>query len=78
MAELAPLPGSVIAEVPRVGAPASETIRLLDAMSLRAPRSASDIAQRAGFGVDDVRSRLGTLELDGVVVERERGWVRAR
>jgi DNA processing protein len=78
MAELAPLAGAVTADGTDAAASASETIRLLDAMSLRAPRAASDIAQRAGFAVDEVRSRLGTLELDGVVVEREGGWVRVR
>jgi DNA processing protein len=78
MAELAPLPGALAPDGADGSTAASDTIRLLDAMSLRAPRAASDIAQRAGFAVDEVRARLGTLELDGVVIEREAGWVRVR
>jgi predicted Rossmann fold nucleotide-binding protein DprA/Smf involved in DNA uptake len=41
---------------------------------VRSPRDAADIAVRSGLPLDRVRSLLGRLELDGDVVERERGW----
>jgi DNA processing protein len=49
--------------------------RLLDALSLSAPRTPTDLAARAGLSVTSVQSLLATLELDGRVVERERGWL---
>jgi len=52
-------------------------VRLFDAMSARTPRSAPDIAARAGFSIPEVQARLGSLELEGVVRERESGWVRS-
>ena len=75
MAELAPLPG--------IDAPGSQVahgerhtaVRVLDALSNRSPRSAEDVAARAGLSVSDTQSALGLLELDGAVEERERGWV---
>ena len=75
MAELVPM-----GELPRGGPdterPSAERTRLLDALSNRAPRSARDIAARAGFSVETTQALLGRLELEGVVSERERGWVR--
>ncbi len=53
-------------------------VRLFDALSITAPRTSSDIAARAGMSVAEVQSILGQLELDGQVVERERGWIRKR
>jgi DNA processing protein len=52
--------------------------RLLDAVSDRSPRASKDIAKRAGFSVVEAQALLGVLELEGVVEERERGWVRPR
>ena len=49
---------------------------LLDAMSTRAPRVASDIAARAGLSIAEVQALLGQLELTGAVGERERGWLK--
>jgi DNA processing protein len=49
--------------------------RLLDALSLSAPRTPTDLAARAGLSVTSVQSLLATLELDGRVIERERGWL---
>jgi DNA processing protein len=49
--------------------------RLLDALSLSAPRTPTDLAARAGLSVTSVQSLLATLELDGWVIERERGWL---
>jgi DNA processing protein len=55
-----------------------EETRLFDAMSISAPRTSSDIAARAGMSVATVQSLLGRLELDGRVVERNRGWLKKR
>lgn len=74
MAELAPLEALVAADS-RVGGFAEGT-RLLDAMSTRAPRVASDIAARAGLSIAEVQALLGQLELTGAVGERERGWLK--
>lgn len=52
--------------------------RLLDAVSDRSPRAAKDIAKRAGFSVAAAQALLGVLELEGIVEERERGWVRPK
>ena len=54
-----------------------ELLRLLDALSTRAARHTGDIASRAGLSVGEVQSLLGRLALEGVVVERERGWVKS-
>jgi DNA processing protein len=79
MAELAPL-GDPAASQDGGGSNAADrvddTTRLLDAMSLRAPRDAADIAARSGLSLTATRALLGGLELDGRVAERERGWVR--
>ena len=52
-------------------------VRVLDALSARSPRSATDVAARSGLAVGSVQSALGTLALDGRVVERQRGWLLA-
>lgn len=56
--------------------PSQASVRLLDALSRRAPRTVDDIAARAGLSVADTQSELGLLQLDGTVAERERGWIR--
>jgi DNA processing protein len=79
MAELAPLddlPASQDAEGADAAGRVDDTTRLLDAMSLRAPRDVSDIAARSGLSLATTRALLGGLELDGGVAESERGWVR--
>ncbi|TFD78737.1 DNA-protecting protein DprA [Cryobacterium sp. Sr8] len=53
----------------------SEEIRVLDALSRRSPRPVPDIARRAGMSTAAVLGALGALDLDGVVSERETGWV---
>jgi DNA processing protein len=53
-------------------------VRLLDAMSFVSPRTATDIATRAGYSVEIAQAMLGTHELEGLVGERERGWVRVK
>lgn len=53
-----------------------EVTRLADAMSSRTPLAPDELARRSGMSVDHVRALLGTLELEGAVERRERGWVR--
>ncbi|MCU1508096.1 MAG: dprA [Glaciihabitans sp.] len=60
------------AERPRT----SDETRILDALSVRSPRTSTDIAARSGLSVATAQSVLATLELEGVTVERERGWMR--
>ncbi|TFB46450.1 DNA-processing protein DprA [Cryobacterium tagatosivorans] len=55
----------------------SEEIRVLDALSPRSPRPVPEIARRAGMSTSAVLGALGALDLDGVVSERETGWVYA-
>lgn len=73
MAELAgvvpPGPDSTPAER------SSEEIRVLDALSVRSPRTIPDIAVRSGLPVDTVQSVLGFLELDDLVAAKGGGWV---
>lgn len=84
MAQLVDGPDDLAATLPgldRVG-PAGDgggdVVRVLDALSDRAARSADDLARRAGLAPATVRSVLGVLALEGRVTERERGWVRRR
>ena len=51
-------------------------VRLLDALSSRAPRRVEELAARSGLAVVEVQGALGALELEGAVQERERGWVK--
>jgi DNA processing protein len=54
----------------------TDEARLLDALSNRTARSASDLAARSGLSVAAVQAALGTLELEGRATEGERGWRR--
>ncbi|GAA1832528.1 DNA-processing protein DprA [Agromyces salentinus] len=56
----------------------AETIRVLDALSSRAPRTVADLARRSGLPASDVMAVLGILELDGVALWRGSGWIRRR
>lgn len=58
------------------GRDAPGEMRVLDALSTRAPRTESDLARRAGMGERDVRGILAVLELVGRAAERDAGWVR--
>lgn len=53
-----------------------DQIRLLDALSTRTPRDASEIARLSGLDAPRVRSLLGLLGLDGVVEQGLDGWRR--
>jgi len=54
----------------------TDEARLLDALSTRTARTASDLAARSGLSVAVVQALLGALELEGRVLERESGWTR--
>lgn len=73
MAELAPLATLRAPAVSEVRD--SERVRVMDALSLKAPRTVEDVAARSGLSVASVQAVLGALDLDGGAVERERGWV---
>ena len=79
MAELAPLtpyldtnPGDA---TEGVSSPSSDTMRVVDALSTRSPRTPDDIAARAGLAISRVQAVLGVLELEGRVRSRDRGWI---
>jgi DNA processing protein len=70
----APLDGETVEEGGR--GQISDVTRLLDALSIRAPRDSADVAARSGLSLARVRGLLGQLALDGRAAERERGWVK--
>jgi len=76
MAELAPLAPTAQPALFEEQTYTDDRSRLLDAMSYRAPRVALDIAKRSGLSVAAVQAMLGELELEELVAERERGWLR--
>jgi len=51
-------------------------VRLLDAVSTRTPREVNEIARLSGLAESRVRSLLGLLGLDGLVVQGDDGWRR--
>ncbi|KJQ52948.1 DNA-processing protein DprA [Microbacterium sp. SA39] len=53
-----------------------ERVRLLDAMSSRSHASVEELARRTGLAPDQVRARLGLLDLEGEVRRDDRGWRR--
>ena len=88
MAELAPLQDagaeplreatdSVIRAVALASASISPVnARVVDALSARAARDASNIASRSGLSIPDVRAELGRMQLDGTARESEKGWTK--
>lgn len=77
MAELFPLDAGTDRAAP-IPEPTSDQVRVLDALSVSAPRKAQDVAARSGLSVAGVQAVLGILELESRVVERERGWLKKR
>ena len=67
---------SAVEEATGFGARTSEQVRVMDALSARSPRAVPEIARRAGMSTSVVLGALGALDLEGVVRERETGWVR--
>lgn len=72
--EMAELVGGIAAD-PEDGLPRRDT-RVLDALSVSAPRSTDAIAARAGLSVAQTQSELGRLELEGLARAGERGWTK--
>jgi DNA processing protein len=58
--------------------PTPDQIRVLDALSVRSPREAGDVAARAGLSIASVQSILGGLEIEEMASEKERGWVKSQ
>ncbi|MFT4124509.1 MAG: DNA-processing protein DprA [Microbacteriaceae bacterium] len=54
----------------------AEQVRVLDALAVRSPRAAADVAARAGMSLAAVQATLGLLEIDDLARSTERGWVR--
>jgi DNA processing protein len=80
MAEL--VSGALPAATPgRAPSPSDVTgtrLRVLDAISDRAPRRVERVAELSGLALDRVRAELGLLELEGYVLERPSGWMRRK
>ncbi len=78
MAELAPLDGNSSSDTRENGGrdngPLPDAVRVIDALSPRSPRTADDIAARAGLSIGQVQSVLGVLEIESRVRSGERGW----
>ncbi|MEV1129338.1 DNA-processing protein DprA [Agromyces sp. NPDC049794] len=55
-----------------------EAVRVSDALSTRAPRSIDELARRSGMSVREVMGVLGVLEVHGVAVRHDDGWLRRR
>ncbi|WP_374946559.1 DNA-processing protein DprA [Agreia sp.] len=55
-----------------------EQVRVIDALSVRAARTTTDIARRAGLATSATEGVLGLLALDGIAVEGEAGWKKAK
>ncbi|RXZ70503.1 helix-turn-helix domain-containing protein, partial [Agromyces albus] len=55
-----------------------DAVRVLDALSVRSPRSLGEVAKRCGMAATAVMSVLGALEAEGVAVRHSEGWRRAR
>lgn len=54
------------------------TVRVLDALSIRAVRTVDDIARRAGMSAREVMGVLGSLEVNGLAARHPDGWRRRR
>ncbi len=64
-------------DIPTLNTPIedSESLRLKDALSSRTARGIDELARSSGLPINAVRSKLGELQLDGLVIEKEAGWV---
>ncbi|WP_313355687.1 DNA-processing protein DprA [Microbacterium sp.] len=74
--EVRELWGETAATAAPSAAPEHDRTRLFDAMSTRSARETADIARRSGLSIERVRSLLGLVALDGLVAQRDDGWVR--
>lgn len=55
-----------------------DAVRVLDALSVRSPRSLDEVAKRCGMAATAVMAVLGALEAEGVAVRHSEGWRRGR
>lgn len=62
----------------RAAEPTSDTLRVIDALSVRSARTVDDVAARSGLSLGGVQAVLAALELEGGAAERGQGWVRSR
>jgi DNA processing protein len=62
----------------RSSAERDESVRLLDALSFRSPRSVGEIAALAGMSEREASAVLGHLELERLVGERDGAWCKLR
>jgi len=76
MAELAPIDVPLFRDN-QISPHHSEESRLRDTLSDRSPRTSADLAKRSGLSLPTVQAELGRLELEGSVVEKDRGWMLA-
>lgn len=58
------------------GGRTDERTRVLDALSVRAPRAGEEVARRAGLSAGDAAALLGLLELEGRAARGIDGWRR--
>ncbi len=70
-----PMTGIPVADEGPGDGRSSDQVRAVDALSRRSPRSVQDIAGRSGLSATAVSAALGALNLEGVVRERDAGWV---
>lgn len=61
---------------PDAGEYTGDHTRVLDALSLRTARDATEVARRSGLGPDQAAATLGLLELDGRAARHPDGWRR--
>ncbi len=54
------------------------TVRVLDALSVRAVRSVDDLVRRSGMTAQEVKGVLGSLEANGLAARHPDGWRRRR
>jgi DNA processing protein len=74
-ADLAPERHAVARDTDGLGA---EARRVLDALPVVRAATVGSVARAAGMGEREVRGALGMLELEGLAVQRDDGWVRRR
>ncbi|MBT2499738.1 DNA-processing protein DprA [Agromyces sp. ISL-38] len=66
------------AGAPYIAAASPNAVRVIDALSVRSPRSLDEVAKRCGMAATAVMSVLGALEAEGVAVRHSEGWRRSR
>jgi DNA processing protein len=62
----------------RSNAEREESVRVLDSLTYRSPRSVMEVAARAGMSEREASAALGYLELERLVAERDGSWFKLR